>query len=71
MASQVIFSQSSECGLKRTYTKTGAKKVVRRAASFKAGEMMHPYRCHYCRHWHIGHAPENATGNKSGNFERG
>lgn len=48
--------EERQCGSKKAYpSKAVAKRRARIAATQALGEILRPYRCHYCGMWHLGH----------------
>jgi hypothetical protein len=46
--------RQAECGSKRRYTKTAAKRVAKGCMT-RGGPPRHPYKCPQCGQWHVGH----------------
>ncbi len=47
----------AECAHKRAYrTRKDAKRSLRHGLTLYGGPMLRPYRCTWCRRWHIGHS---------------
>ncbi len=45
------------CANKRRYATRDEAFTSRDLAGRRTGAVMNAYRCHFCRGWHIGHAP--------------
>ena len=43
------------CERKKRYSNKNIARLKAHHASQKTGEAIEPYKCHYAKHWHIGH----------------
>lgn len=48
--------RSRMCDGKVQLNRGSARRVAARARA-RSDEKISPYRCHFCPHWHVGHAP--------------
>jgi hypothetical protein len=48
------------CGDKMAYTSESAAKEAARQLGRKGKAWLSPYRCRFCRRWHVGHMPHEA-----------